>query len=409
MSKNRVVVSGLGLVTSVGLDLDTSWANLKAGVSGAKTITRFSTEKNYTKFGCLLSPHFEEEVRKYAPRRLLRQTTATCQASFLAAHQMMRQYGIDYSGLDRTRIAVIIGTGGALDLGSDFETEASNQYVIVKNMPNAVPARISMEWLLEGPSFTVSTACASGADAIGVAYTLIKAGVVDAVVTGGTDAVVNTYTIRGFNAVMALSERNDSPETASRPFDANRTGFVIGEGAGVLLLESEDHARRRGAKIICEHLGYASTCEASDIMRPKDGGVGMAHTMALALKNAGVRPEEVDYISAHGTSTPQNDRSETMAIKEVLGAQAKKVAVSSQKSMIGHSLGASGAIEFVVSAKIIEEGFLTPTINYETPDTDMDLDYVPNVGRKADVRVVLSNSFGFGGHNCTHVLGRYEP
>lgn len=408
MSDNRIVVTGLGLVTSLGLDLDTCWQNLKDGKSGARTITRFDTAKNYTKFACLLPDDFPTALRKYAKRRFVRQTTATGQVAFMAAKQMVEQYNLDFDKMDRSRIGVIMGTGGAMDLGSDLEAEANNQYVIIKNMANAVAARIAMEFQLEGPAMVVATACASAADALGVAQKLIRAGVIDAAVTGGADAVVNPFTIQGFNAVMALSERNDDPAKASRPFDKNRDGFVFGEGAGLVFLESEAHAKARGANIICEHLGHASTCEAADIMRPKEGGAGMKITMEKALQDAGIAPEAVDYISAHGTSTPQNDRSETMAIKDVFGDHAHKLAVSSQKSMLGHAVGGSGGIEFVVTSKIIEEGFITPTINYETPDEGMDLDYVPNEGRESDVKVALSNSFAFGGHNCTHILGKYQ-
>ena len=408
MTQDPIVVTGLGLITCIGLDLNESWASLVAGKSGARTITSFDTSKNYTKFACQIHDGFDDMARKYATKRLLRQTSRTCQGSYVAAKQMVQQYGIDFSTLNRKRIGVIIGSGAAVALGqADIEKESQDPYAVVKNMPNAVPARISLEFDLQGPSFVVSTACASGADAIGLAWQLIDSGRCDMVLTGGTEVMVNPYSIQGFNSAMALSERNDSPATASRPFEKNRSGFVMGEGAGVVILERASHARARGARVICQHRGYASTCEASDIMRPKEGGEGMAHTMRMALEYSSTRPEEVDYISAHGTSTGQNDRSETMAIKQVFGAHASKLAVSSQKSMVGHALGAAGAIEFVASAKIIEEGIITPTINYDEPDPELDLDYVPNVARKADVNVVTSNSFGFGGHNCVHVLSRY--
>jgi 3-oxoacyl-[acyl-carrier-protein] synthase II len=254
----------------------------------------------------------------------------------------------------------------------------------------------------------VNSACASGADALGVAHTLITSGRLDMVIVGGADAVVNTGSILGFNHLMALSERNDEPERASRPFDKNRSGFVMGEGGGLVILESEEHALSRGAQIICEHVGYASTNEASNIMQPKEGGVGMGITMSAALEDAGMAPEEIQYVSAHGTSTGHNDRCESQGIRRAFGEHADKLAVSSQKSMVGHSLGAAGAIEFVVTALSIAEDFATPTINYETPDPDCNLDYVPNQGRSMVIDGAISNSFGFGGHNVSHVLRKYR-
>lgn len=291
---------------------------------------------------------------------------------------------------------------------SKVQENLDDTWGVLKTMPNALVGWIAIEFGLEGMAFTVNSACASAADALGVAHTMIRAGLLDMVITGGCDAVVNTGSMRSFNHLMALSERNNDPEHASRPFDKNRNGFVFGEGGGLVILESEEHALKRGANILCEHAGYASTNEATNIMAPKDGGSGMANTMRQALHDAEIAPEAVSYISAHGTSTGANDRCETMGIKGALGDHAYKVAISSQKSMTGHALGGAGGIEFVVCVLSILNDFVTPTINYEVPDPELDLDYVPNVGRSMNVDVVLSNSFGFGGHNVTHVLRKYR-
>lgn len=407
MSRDRVVVTGMSLITSIGLDLEESWEGLKSGRSGARVGTKWDITRTPTRIAAELSPEFPNLVRKYTSRRFMRQASSSGQLALVLAKQLVEKFNPGFDGLNRRRIGVIIGTGGSSGFDAD-QFKADDTWGVLKNMPNALAGWICMEFGLEGSSFTVNSACASGADALGVAHTLIKAGRLDMVITGGADAVVNASSIQGFNNLMALSESNDEPQKASRPFDKNRNGFVMGEGGGLVFLESEAHALARGAEIICEHAGYASTNEASNIMAPKEGGHGMAYTMSQAMADAEVKPEEVTYISAHGTSTGHNDRCESQGIKLALGEHAYRTPVSSQKSMIGHSLGAAGAIEFVVSAMSILHAYVTPTINYETPDPDCDLDYVPNVGRSLDVDVVLSNSFGFGGHNVTHVLRKYR-
>ncbi len=407
MTKRKVVVTGMSLITSLGLDLEANWEKFKAGESGVRTGTRWDISQTPTKIAAELDPGFTKFVRKYASRRFIRQTSRSGQLAMVLARQLVQAYDPGLDKLDRTRIGCIIGTGGSGGYDPDM-MRVDDTWAVVRNMPNALAAWISIEFGLEGSTYTVNSACASGADALGIAHTLIQSGRLDMAVVGGADAVVNFGTVHGFNQVLALSERNDAPERASRPFDKNRDGFVLGEGGGLVFLESEEHARKRGATILVEHAGYASTDEATNIMAPKEGGVGMAQTMTAALRDAGIDPDEVDYISAHGTSTDHNDRCESQGIRLALGERANKVAVSSQKSMIGHSLGAAGAIEFVVTVLSMLEGFATPTINYEVPDPDCDLDYVPNVGREMKIDVAMSNSFGFGGHNVTHVLRRYR-
>lgn len=407
MSRKKVVVTGMSLITSVGLDLETSWAAMKAGKSGVIRGTKWDLSTTPTKIAAELPAGFPDMVRKYTSKRFMRQASYSGQLALVLAKQLVEKYDPNFAKLDRSRIGVILGTGGSG--GYDPDTfKPDDTWAVIKNMPNAMAGWITMEFGLEGSAFTVNSACASGADALGVAHTLITSGRLDMVLAGGADAVVNRGSIMGFNHLMALSERNDEPTRASRPFDKNRNGFVMGEGGGMVFLESEEHALARGARILCEHPGYASTNEASNIMAPKEGGVGMAIAMRKALEDAGMSPEEIQYVSAHGTSTGHNDRCESQGIRRAFGAHADKLAVSSQKSMIGHSLGAAGAIEFVVSALSILDDFASPTINYETPDPDCDLDYVPNVGRQMEINAAISNSFGFGGHNTTHVLRKYR-
>lgn len=406
MSRKRVVVTGMSLITSVGLNMDECWANLKSGTSGVRPGTKWDTSMTPTKIAAELPPGFPDLCRKLTSKRFMRQASPSGQLALVLAKQLVTAYNPGFEKLNRRRIGVILGTGGSG--GYDPELfKKDDTWAVVKNMPNAMAGWVTMEFGLEGSAYTVNSACASGADAIGVAHSLIQAGKLDMVLTGGADAVVNGGSILGFNHLMALSERNDEPTRASRPFDKNRSGFVMGEGGGLLFLESEEHALARGANILCEHAGYASTNEASNIIAPKEGGEGMAWTMTLAMEDAGISPEDVRYISAHGTSTGHNDRCESQGIRKSFGAHASALAVSSQKSMIGHSLGAAGSIEFVITALSVMNDYATPTINYETPDPDCDLDYVPNVGRAMPVDVALTNSFGFGGHNVTHVLRKY--
>lgn len=403
MSRKRVVITGVGMVNAVGLNVEEAFANMMAGMSGARPIHFFDASTIPTRFACEPPKEFEAVLKKYSNRRFVNQTLKFSQYGYVAACQMLEDYPVDFSKVDVERVGIPIGVSGAGVYG-----DPGNTWAIVRCMSNALPAWISMKFGIEGPSFVVSTACASGADAIGMAYRMIQSGELDMAITGGADATVTHDCVKGFNSVMALSEKNHSPSKASRPFDRDRDGFVMGEGAGLIILEELEHAQRRGAKIICEFLGFASTSEAANIVAPKEGGVGMMVTMRKALKNAGITPEQVDYISAHGTSTTQNDKCEALAIREVFGNH--KLMISSQKSMIGHCIGAAGGIEAVTTALTVQRDQVTPTINLDNVEPGFeDMDFVPHEGRHAPVNVAISNSFAFGGHNCTLVMAKYKP
>jgi 3-oxoacyl-[acyl-carrier-protein] synthase II len=383
-----------------------TWDALVKGTSCVRSITRFSCDTLETKIAAQVDTEsFSQLASQYCRKRLLKQMTLVTRMGLIAAIQAVNDSGIDFSQCDKSRVAVILGVVNAGY--NSLEAEIANDR-IVKAMANAPSAWISLEYGIEGPNFPISTACASSAYAMAHAYEMIASGSADIVITGGTDSTVCPEEIRGFNDILALSTRNSSPETACRPFSLSRDGFVIGEGAGVLIFESEEHARKRGAKVYAEIAGYALTSEAYNIVAPKPDGEGMAKTMAQAIRHAGVIPADIQYINAHGTSTPLNDRYETLAIKNVFGEQAKKILVSSTKSMVGHTIGAAGAIEGITTVMSIKHGIVTPTINYEEPDPELDLDYVPNKAIEKDIRVALSNSFGFGGHNATLVFKKYE-
>ena len=404
MSK-EVVITGMGLISSLGLSLEENWNNLVAGVSGVKHITMFDASALTTRVAAQVSPEFEELSRTYIKKRAGSQMTRVTRMCLTAAKMAVANSEIDFNTIDRMRCSVIMGVVNTGN--SSAEKDTTPQNTVFKTMTNSMPAWISLEYQLTGPNFAVNTACASSAYAIAFGYEMIKSGQADVVIVGGADSIINFEEIQGFNALYALSIANDPPEQASKPFSKDRDGFVIGEGAGVLVLESKQHALGRNAPIHAEMAGYALTSEGYNIMAPMKDGEGMAQTIELALKNAGIRKEEVGYINAHGTSTELNDRYESMAIKKVFGDLAYQIPVSSTKSMTGHTIGAAGAIEAIITAMSLKNGILPPTINYHQPDPDLDLDYVPNVARAADVRVALSNSFGFGGHNATLVLKKY--
>jgi 3-oxoacyl-[acyl-carrier-protein] synthase II len=410
-----VWITGIGMVTPLGVGRAECWSNLCQGVSGVHAARNFDPDGLETRFAGEVPPHFESIYSKACrlpyPERHARFT----RFGLLSAAEALADAGLDLEREDPCRIGVALGVGaGAFNylLPVDLELKrqgeglwpALDHNYVVKHMHNAVAAQISIWKGLQGPSTTVGAACASGAQAIATAIDWIRNGRADLVLAGGADSTVNRFVIHAYNRILALSRRNEEPERASRPFDLGRDGFVMAEGAAILLLESDDHARRRGAQRYAAFLGHASTSEAYNVVTPKPGGAGMARTMALALEDAGLDPGAIDYISAHGTSTRQNDLNETAAIRSVFGADAERLAVSSQKSMLGHAIGASSAIEAAVTALSIRHGILTPTINLDEPDPDCDLDYVPNQAREARVRFALSNAFGFGGHNCTLVL-----
>ena len=398
----EVVVTGMGMITSLGLSLEENWKNLCEGKSGVTRITSFDVSECVTRIAARVPENFEELSRKYIRKRAAGQMTRVARMCVTSAKMAVEDAAIDFDKVDRSRCCVIIGVVNTGN--SSVEQGTTLQNTVFKSMSNSMPAWISLEYQLTGPSFAVNTACASSAYALSLGLEMIRTGQVDVALVGGADSIINPEEIRGFNALYALSTANEVPEQASQPFSKDRDGFVIGEGSGMLVLEEKSNALLRGAKIYAEVAGYALTSEGYNIMAPLTDGEGMARTMHLAIKNAGLTPENIDYINAHGTSTELNDRYETMAIKKVFGERAYRIPVSSSKSMIGHTIGAAGAVEAIITTLALDRGVIPPTINYHCPDPDLDLDYVPNVSRQAKIRCALSNSFGFGGHNATIVL-----
>jgi 3-oxoacyl-[acyl-carrier-protein] synthase II len=401
----KVVVTGMNVISSLGLDLKSNWKNLTEGRSGVGKIRLFDASESITQIAAEIPPEFEEYSKQYIKKRAGSQMTRVTRICFTCAREAIVQSGLNFDKVDKTRCSVILGVVNTGNSSSEKDTTLQNS--IFKNMTNAMSAWISLEYQLMGPNFVVNTACASSAYAIGFGYDMIMTGRADIVIVGGADSIINKEEIAGFNALYALSVQNDPPEKASKPFSKDRDGFVIGEGAGILILESEEHARKRNATIYAELAGYAISSEGYNIMAPMKDGEGMAFTMEKALKNTGTSPDEVDYINAHGTSTELNDRYETLAIKKVFGEKAYDIPISSSKSMIGHTIGAAGAIESIITVLCIKNSILTPTINLDNPDPDLDLDYVPNKSRQKEIQVAMSNSFGFGGHNATLIFKKY--
>ncbi len=403
---NRVLITGLNVISSLGLDLQSNWENLLAGKSGVKRITLFDPEPLQTKIAAQVPDSFEDYAGGRIKKRIARQMTRVSRMCYICAQEAIAASGIELEKLDRSRVAVILGVVNTGNSSVEKDTDPKNR--IIKGMNNAMSAWISIEFELTGPSFTVSTACASSGYAIGLGYDMIKNGSADIVITGGADSIINPEEIAGFDELFALSVKNDPPEKASRPFSKNRDGFVVGEGAGIMILESESSAKARKAKVYAELAGYAFSSEGYNIMAPRKDGEGMAQTMEMAMKNSGINKSEIGYINTHGTSTTLNDKFETLAIKTVFGDRATQIPVSSNKSMIGHTVGAAGVIEGAFTVLSIVHGKLPPTINLEEPDPELDLDYIPNVTREKSVDAALSNSFAFGGHNVTLVFRKYR-
>lgn len=398
----KVVITGFNMISSLGLNADESWNNMVHGKSGVKRITAFNPLQLQTQIAANVPDSFEIHSQERIKKRQARQMTRVTRMAIVCVKDLISKENIDFEGFDKTRCAVILGVVNTGN--SSLEREVNTKNNIIKSMNNAIPAWISMEYKLLGPSYTIATACASSAYAIAAGYDLIKIGKADLVIVGGADSIINPEEIEGFNALFALSTENDIPEKASKPFSKNRDGFVIGEGAGMMILESEASAKARQATIYSELAGYGLTTEAFNIMAPMADGEGMARTMETAILHAGIKKDEVDYISAHGTSTTLNDSYEVMAIKNVFGKHAQSIPVSSQKSMIGHTVGAAGVIEGIVTVQSILNETITPTINLDEPDPELDLDFVPNKARKQKINIALSNSFAFGGHNATLVF-----
>ena len=412
--QRRVVVTGLGLVTPLGIGLEKNWQTLVAGQSGIRKIDRFPNLDAFASRIAGQVPDFRAE--DFIEPKEIKKMDLFIQYSVAAANMAMEDSGLKIDPQDAENIGVIIGVG-LCGIDTIEATERAyldggprkiSPFFIPKVISNLAPGQIAIRHGAKGVNWTPTSACASGTHAIGEAFHLIQRGLQDAVIAGGAESAITPLGVGGFSAMKALSTRNDEPQRASRPFDRERDGFIIAEGSGVLILEERDRAVKRGAKIYAEVLGYAANGDAYHMTAPAPEGEGAARCMRLSLKDAGITPSEVDYINAHGTSTEYNDTNETQAIKKVFGEQAFKLAVSSTKSMTGHLLGAAGAVEGIFSVLALRHGIIPPTINYENPDPDCDLDYVPNQARKADIRVALSNSFGFGGTNACVIFRRSE-
>jgi 3-oxoacyl-[acyl-carrier-protein] synthase II len=412
--KTRVVVTGLGAVTPVGNSVPEYWRAVCEGQSGVGPITRFDPKR--------LDSRIAGEVKGFEPLRViekkeLKKLDLFIQYALVAGVEAVEDAKIDFAQFDPTRGGALIGSGigGILSVLEwhrvllEKGPSRISPFFVPSLIVNMAAGQLSMRYKLKGPNSSVVTACATGNHAIGDAFRIIQRGDADLMVAGGSEAIIDELPLGGFAQMKALSTRNDEPTRASRPFDADRDGFVAGEGAGIVVLESAEHAQRRGARIYAEIVGYGMTADAYHMTAPDPEGDGAMRAMQGALRDGGLRPEDVGYINAHGTSTPYNDKTETLAIKQVFGEHARKLAVSSTKSMIGHLLGAAGGVEAVVTVLALRHGLLPPTINYETPDPECDLDYVPNAARKAEVEVAISNGFGFGGTNATLAFRRWRP
>jgi 3-oxoacyl-[acyl-carrier-protein] synthase II (EC 2.3.1.41) len=411
----RVVITGIGVVSPIGNNVNDFWQNLVAGKSGIDTISSFDPDK----YG--LTVKIAAEVKNFNPEDYFDKKDAQKFSDFIkfayaAAMEAMKDADLENANIDKDRVGVIVGTGigGLKDIEEQHEilnekgARRVSPFFIPYGIANMASGIIAIKYGFRGPNYCVVSACATGNHSIGDAFRIIQRGDADIMIAGGTESAITPLGIAGFASMKALSTRNDEPRKASRPFDKDRDGFVMGEGAGILILEEYEHAKKRGAKIYAEIKGYAATDDAFHVTAPCSDGEGAAMCMRLALKDASLNPEDIDYINAHGTSTPLNDKIETLAIKKVFKDHAYKLKISSNKSMIGHLLGAASAVEVVASVKTIETGIIPPTINLENPDPECDLDYVPNKAIQYNVRNVLSNSFGFGGTNACIILSKID-
>ncbi|MCA9401364.1 MAG: beta-ketoacyl-ACP synthase II [Candidatus Omnitrophica bacterium] len=413
MTKKRVVITGVGIVSPVGINGPIFWESLKTGKSGIRKIEHFDASQ----FDCQIAGTIPEyNDLDHFNSKEARNLAHFVQYAIVASKEAYTQAKIDFNNIDLDRVGVLIGSG----IGSIATIEKEYQKYIEKGpsrlSPHFIPkiiineasGHVAINIGARGPATCIATACSTATNAIGDAYRFIQYGDADVMITGGTEAATSVLGVGGFCALKALSKRNEAPEKASRPFDLNRDGFVMGEGAGIVVLESLEHAKKRGATILAEMAGYGRTCDAYHITAPESSGRGASKAMELALKDAGIKPEELSYINAHGTSTKLNDKVETLAIKNVFGDHAYKIPISSTKSMTGHLLGAAGGVEFAACIYAIQEGIIPPTINLETADPECDLDYVPNEARKAKITSAMSNSLGFGGHNASVVLKAFQ-
>jgi 3-oxoacyl-[acyl-carrier-protein] synthase II len=413
-TNRRVVITGLGVVTPIGNDLDTFWRNLRNGVSGIGRIQAFDTSA----FDCQIAG----EIRDFEPKNYfktpkdVRRTDRYTHLAMAAAKMAMEDSGLDLEKTDRKRFGAIVssGIGGLKTLEEQHTTLMTkgpsrvSAFTIPMLISNMASGFISMEYGLQGPNLCIVTACATSNNAIGESWRIIKFGDADMFLAGGSEASIVAIGLAGFSSMKALSTRNDEPERASRPFDRDRDGFVMSEGAGIVVVEELEHAKARGAKIYCELTGYGLSADAYHMTAPPDTGEGAARAMQIALDHAGTRPNQVDYVNAHATSTGLGDIAETRALKTVFGDHAKKISISATKSMTGHLLGGAGAVEMAACALAIRDSVIPPTINLENPDPQCDLDYTPNVAKEKKVRIAINNSFGFGGHNATLVAAEYN-
>lgn len=413
MERKRVVVTGMGIICPTGNTVDEAWKNAADGKTGIRTLERVDTSR--------VANHIGGEVRDFDPdkvlgRRTARRSDRVTQLALYAAQQAMEDSGLEVNEDNHYEVGCIVGSGvGGIETIVNTVRQLDEKghktvspLAVPMMLIDATSSRISIHHGLRGPNYDITTACATGNNCIGEAMEKIRSGQVKAMLAGSSEAAFVEVSIASFNNMTALSRRNDDPEKASRPFDADRDGFVMGEGAAILVLEELEHARARGAKIYAEVLGYGHTSDAHHVTAPMETGDGAVKAMDFALRDAGMSPDQIDYINAHGTSTPLNDKSETTAIKKAFGEQAYNIPVSSTKSVTGHLLGAAGAVEAVFSIMAIRENFIPPTINLETPDPDCDLNYTPNVGVSHPIRTTMSNSFGFGGHNAVLIFGEYD-
>ena len=404
----RVVITGIGMITCLGANTKSCWEALVAGRSGIRTIQRFDLRDSPVRIGGELPDTYYEMEAAAFPRRMRNQTLSSTRFAMLCAKEAIEDANFHPQGADRERVCVVSGCSQPNYLeGQDPNKPDLGNYLIIRQMVNAIPAWISIQHGFKGATFNVATACASGAFAIAMALDLIRSGRSDAAVVVSMDYLLNYETLMGFSSLMALANCNDRPTEASRPFDAGRTGFVLGNGGCGLVFETEESASRRGARAYARLAGAGLCSESHNIVAPEPGGKEMARAMTLAVENASLEPTDIGYISAHGTSTIQNDAAETAATKIAFGEHARKLCISSQKSMTGHTIGGAGAIECGATALILHHQIATPTINYRERDPNCDLDYVPNVARPMpELKAALSNSFGFGGHNCSLALTR---
>ena len=413
LEKRRVVITGIGMISPLGTGNSVTWDGLRAGKSGVGPITRFDVSAYDCRFAGEV-PDFRPE--QWIEKKELKKSDLFIQFAIGASQLAWDDASLAGAGYDPERIGVVIGSGiGGLPAIEEMHKKLLDRgpgrvspFFIPSLIVNLAAGQVSIRFGAKGPNSAPATACATGAHAIGDSLEIIRRGAADAMICGGAEAVITPLALAGFAAMKALSTRNDEPQRASRPWDAQRDGFVMGEGSGIVILEEREHAIRRGARIYCELVGYGMTSDAYHITSPSEDGDGMKRVMRRALDDAGLAPDQIDYINAHGTSTPVGDRAESMAVKSVFGDHARKLAISSTKSMTGHLLGAAGGLEAAITAMIFQTGEIPPTINYENPDPECDLDYVPNEMRRARIRHALSNSFGFGGTNATLAFSAHE-